>query len=255
MFNRQRILQNSELLVGYMMKKTANFIYLIILTFSFPVWGQDAASNNTMEISEQNLMQEVKERKYVTDKLRLSLYKKASSSSGVLKLLTSGDVLDVLERAGPYSKVITVDGKTGWVKNGFLVSIPTASFLLKDELKKNKKLSSKLEKFSNTQKVLDDYENTILKMNADNQITVEELTKIKQEFEQISEANNELKEEINSYTRNKSQINLKDIISIAQLYWYVILLVVLALFFIGFVMGKNMVEAKVNKRFQGVKVL
>jgi len=98
------------------MKKIEYFIYLIIFTLSFSVWGQDAASDNN-EISEQNLKQEVKERQYVTDKLRLSLYKKADSNSGTLKLLSSGDVLDVLERSGPYSKVITVDGKTGWVKN------------------------------------------------------------------------------------------------------------------------------------------
>ena len=237
------------------MKNITNIIYLIIFTLSFPVWAQDEVSNNNEEISEQKSVQEIKERKYVTDKLRLSLYKKADSNSGTLKLLTSGDVLDVLERSGPYSKVITDDGKTGWVKNGFLVSIPTASYLLKDELKKNKKLSSQLEKFSNTQKIIDDYENTILKMNADNQITLEELSKIKQEVEKITEANIDFKEQIDAYTQNKSQISLIDISNLAQQYWYFILLVVLLLFFIGFVLGKNMVEAKVKKRFQGVKVL
>ncbi|MCP4075026.1 MAG: TIGR04211 family SH3 domain-containing protein [Gammaproteobacteria bacterium] len=237
-----------------MMKKIEYFIYLIIFTLSFSVWGQDAASDNN-EISEQNLKQEVKERQYVTDKLRLSLYKKADSNSGTLKLLSSGDVLDVLERSGPYSKVITVDGKTGWVKNGFLVSIPTASFLLKDELEKNENLSRQLEKLSNTQKIIDDYENTIIKMNADNQNTVEELSKIKQEFDQISEENNTFKDEIDSYKQNKNQISLKDIIDLALLYWYLILVVVLVFFIIGFLIGKNMVEAKIKKRFQGVKVL
>jgi len=236
------------------MKKIEYFIYLIIFTLSFSVWGQDAASDNN-EISEQNLKQEVKERQYVTDKLRLSLYKKADSNSGTLKLLSSGDVLDVLERSGPYSKVITVDGKTGWVKNGFLVSIPTASFLLKDELEKNENLSRQLEKLSNTQKIIDDYENTIIKMNADNQNTVEELSKIKQEFDQISEENNTFKDEIDSYKQNKNQISLKDIIDLALLYWYLILVVVLVFFIIGFLIGKNMVEAKIKKRFQGVKVL
>ncbi|MCK5667157.1 MAG: TIGR04211 family SH3 domain-containing protein, partial [Thiotrichaceae bacterium] len=191
----------------------------------------------------------------VTDKLRLSLYKKPDSNSGTLKLLTSGDVLDVLERSGPYSKVITVDGKRGWVKNGFLVNIPTASYLLIEEKKKNTDLSSQLEKFSNTQKIVDDYENTIIKMNVDNENTVIELSRIKQEFNQISEKNDDLMEEVDSYSQEKNQLSVVDIVNTLKLYWYVVLVTILLLFLVGFLMGKNMVEAKVKKRFQGVKVL
>ncbi len=238
------------------MKKIANFIYLIIFTLSLPVWAQEADSEiNNDEISKQNLIEEVKEKKYVTDKLRLSLYKKPDSNSGTLKLLTSGDVLNVLERSGPYSKVITADGKRGWVKNGFLVNIPTASYLLIEEQKKNTDLSSQLEKFSNTQKIVDDYENTIIKMNADNESTVEELSRIKQEFNQISEKNNDLMEEIDTFSQDKNQLSIDDIVNTLILYWYVVLITILLLFLLGFMIGKNMVEAKVKKRFQGVKVL
>ncbi|MBT3202867.1 MAG: TIGR04211 family SH3 domain-containing protein [Gammaproteobacteria bacterium] len=238
------------------MKKIAIFIYLIIFTLSLPVWAQEADSEiNNDEISQQNITEEVKEKKYVTDKLRLSLYKKPDSNSGTLKLLTSGDVLDVLERSGPYSKVITADGKRGWVKNGFLVNIPTASYLLIEEQKKNTDLSSQLDKFSNTQKIVDDYENTIIKMNADNESTVEELSRIQQEFNQISEKNNDLMEEIDTFSQDKNLLSIDDIINTLKLYWYVVLITILLLFLLGFMIGKNMVEAKVKKRFQGVKVL
>lgn len=237
------------------MKKISSFIYLIIFTFSFPVWAQEKNSETTDDNSEQSSLQEVKDKKYVTDQLRLSLYKKASANSGTLKLLTSGDVLGVLERSGPYSKVKTEEGKIGWVKNGFLVSIPPASFLLVEEQEKNKKLSVQLEKYSNTQKIIDDYENTIQKMNADDELIGQELDKIKSEFDQISEINRELKEEIAVYSQNSSHLSWKVIISIIQQYWHILAATLLVLFLIGLLTGKRMVEARVSKRFQGVKVL
>ena len=224
------------------MKKLKPFIYLIIFLFSSPAWCQ-------------NDNDEVQERKFVTDKLRLSLYKKADSNSGTLKLLMSGDVLDVLERSGPYSKVKTVDGLTGWVKNGFLVSIPTASFLLIEEQKKNTELTEQLEKYSNTQKIIDDYENTIEKMNIDNELALQEMEKTKQQLDQISEENKDLKEEVGAYSKNNNHLSWKQLFNILWQYWQVVTAIVLSLFIIGFLTGRKMVQAQVKKRFQGVKVL
>lgn len=224
------------------MIKIYSIIYLLIAVFSPFAWSED---NND----------EVKEKKYVTDKLRLSLYKNADSNSGTLKLLISGDVLNVLERQGPYSKVSTDQGLVGWVKNGFLVSIPTASFLLIEEQNKNLKLTQQLEKFSNTQKIIDDYETTIQKMNSENELTVEELNKTKQSLKKISEDSMELQEELDIYLNNSDHLSWKEIVNMLKQSWYVVALVSLLIFLAGFVGGKELVQSQIRKRFQGVKVL
>ena len=215
--------------------------------FSFPAWSEG-------ENSEQDV-EEVQEKKYVTDKLRLSLYKKADSGSGTLKLLISGDVLDVLDREGPYSKVVTDGGITGWVKNGFLVSIPTASYLLIEEQKKNLNLSEQLEKFSNTQKIVDDYEDTIQKMNTDSEMARQEADEIKQELEKVTTKNNELEGEVDAYTQNSKHLSWKVIINILIQYWYVIVIFILILFLTGIIIGKEIVQAQLRRRFLGVKIL
>ena len=100
---------------------------LLLLFTALPLHAQEedqalaSESAPTEAVAKEPI--EVKERKYVTDKLRLSLYKQANDRSGTLKLLVSGDVLGILERQGPYSKVRTSEGDIGWVKNGFLVSL------------------------------------------------------------------------------------------------------------------------------------
>lgn len=233
------------------MKKTGRFICLLIYILSIPGWGQETDGVET----EQEPQQEVKEVKYVTDKLRLSLYKKADSNSGTIKLLVSGDVLDVLDRSGPFSKVRTSEGETGWVKNGFLLSEPTASFLLIEEQKKNEKLLQNLEKFSNTQKIVDDYENTILKMNQDSDLIQQELTTVKQELDQATEKNTDLQNELDVYTGNNNHISWREIVNIMLQYWYVISVSLLVLFLVGFIFGKHVVEKRIRKRFQGVRVL
>ncbi len=232
------------------------FICLIICFLSFPIWGQETNDDANIETTQENPpVQEAKEKKYVTDKLRLSLYKNKDTNSGTIRLLISGDVLDVLEQSGPYSKVRTMDGVTGWVKNGFLVSVPTDSFLLLEEQEKNAKLTEKLDKYSNTQKIVDDYEDTIKKMNSDYELQNEELIKVKEELQQLTEKNTELSDEIESYTNNSSHLSVRELIAIIIQYWYVIAGVLFVLFIFGFIIGKELVESRIRKRFQGVKVL
>ena len=236
------------------MKIINSFICITVLLFSSTVWSEgentESGANNGNAEAE-----DVKERKYVTDKLRLSLYKKADSNSGTLKLLISGDVLEVLDRSGPYSKVRTDAGLVGWVKNGFLVTVPTASFLLIEEEKKTQKLTKQLEKYSNTQKIVDDYENTIMKMNKDNENIQQENEKRQQQLEKLKSENNELKEEIKAYTENNNYLSWKDMLSLLLQYWYVVAITLLLLFIAGFVIGREMIQSQIRKRFQGVKVL
>jgi len=231
------------------MKKITGLLFLLLMTSGFLVHGQQLADEE-----KDKMASDVKETQYVTDKLRLSLYKKADGNSGILRLLISGDVLYVLDKSGPYSKVRTVDGETGWVKNGFLVSTPTDSFLLIEEQKKNQILASQLEKYSDTQRIVEDYENTIEKMNQDNEATLRELEQLKKNLDQFSLSNTDLQQQLDEFKKDPDQISWKDALPVAQHYWYAAIGAVLLLLLIGFLLGKRLIEAQIRKRFQGIKI-
>ncbi|HIA09381.1 MAG TPA: TIGR04211 family SH3 domain-containing protein [Chromatiaceae bacterium] len=58
--------------------------------------------------------------RYVTDELRLSLYKEASAKSEVLRKIGSGAKVIQLGKDGYYAKVRLENGTIGWVKATFL---------------------------------------------------------------------------------------------------------------------------------------
>lgn len=233
------------------------FSVLLFLLSALPLHAQeeDQALASESAPAEEVVAEEpieVKERKYVTDKLRLSLYKQSNDRSGTLKLLVSGDVLDILERKGPYSRVRTTRGEIGWVKNGFLVDTPTASYQLIEEEKKNKILSEQLEQYGDTQKLVDDYEDTISKISADLEALRSSSEDTKNQLQQATNENLSLKDQIEA--SQQGQLTVNDILFLLKSYWYVIVGLVLALIIAGFVLGKVMVENQVKRHFQGVKV-
>jgi SH3 domain protein len=223
------------------MKKFILMMFLILGFISFSVFAQQSAPE-----------EEVQEIKYVTDKLRLSLYKSANGNSGTIKLLTSGDELKLLERSGNYARVKTDEGLVGWVKTGFLVSEPTSSFQLIEEKKKNEILANQLEQYSDTQKLVADYENTISLMKSDETKMTSEIEELQKNFEQAQQKNQQLQQQLEDAKQGK--IGILDIIDIVKQYWYVIAGVLLIFVLSGFLAGKRMVESQVKRRFQGVKV-
>ena len=216
-----------------------------LLLMSVPLQAQDNESSSDDEA-------EVQEVKYVTDKLRLSLYKNASDKSGTLKLLVSGDKLGVLEKQGPYSKVKTADGETGWVKNGFLVSDPTASFQLVEEQNKNEILAKQIEQYSDTQKMVDDYEATISQIGDDFATATQELETVRKELDEQKELNVDLQAQIEASQQGK--FSLSDLGVLFKQFWYLAIGSMIILFLGGFIVGRELVEAQVRRRFQGVKV-
>ncbi len=64
-------------------------------------------------ISAQDTSDQDTDKQYVTDQLRLSLYANANSSSQVLKLLQSGDLLEIEQIQGPYALVTAPGGTRG----------------------------------------------------------------------------------------------------------------------------------------------
>lgn len=229
------------------MKKMRHLVLLITILTSFPAFSED--NESAAEAAAGEVVQEIK---YVTDKLRLSLYHNADSKSGTIKLLLSGDKLEILQRQGNYSKVRTNQGLTGWVKNGFLVSDPTATLQLAEEKKKNKILAQQIEKYADTKKVVDDYEKTIGLMKTDFDQKTEELNETKTQLEQYKQQSEQLAEELQLVQEGK--IGLNDLLLLIKEYWYLLFLGVVVLLLVGFFIGKILVEEQVKSRFQGVKV-
>lgn len=59
---------------------------------------------------------------YVTDILRLGIYRSPDASGRPFKTLVSGTELTVLERVPNFAHVRTADGQDGWVKSAFIVT-------------------------------------------------------------------------------------------------------------------------------------
>jgi len=67
---------------------------------------------------------------YVKDTLRVKLHPEASTQSPTISVVTSGTALKLLERQQKFFKVTTPDGKTGWIRNTYLMSDKSASIKL-----------------------------------------------------------------------------------------------------------------------------
>ena len=194
-----------------------------------------------------------KDKQYVTDQLRLSLYKDANSKSKVLKLLQSGDAVFIDEIRGPYALVTAPDGTRGWVKRGFLVTVPTSNLLLRAEQEKNASLFEEIEKLTNSKTVVDTYEKDMDEMTA----TMERQRSEKQQAEDTIDR---LKQEVLDKQREidqKSENNEPTVQILWQTlrqYWEVIVPVMLALLLLCFLISKKMVESRIKARFHGIKI-
>lgn len=194
-----------------------------------------------------------RDRQYVTDQLRLSLYAEANANSQVLKLLQSGALLEIEQVQGPYALVTTEDGTRGWVKRGFLVSEPTSNLLLREEQQKTRELEAELEKFANSKVVIDQYETDMQAMAAQ----MEDLQAEKQAAE---ESIADLQKVVDS---KQAEIDRRDEEGVPALlvlwdtlrsYWQYIAPVVVLIMLLTYLVSKAIVEARIKSRFHGIKI-
>ncbi len=76
---------------------------------------------------------------YVTDELRLKVFKTADTGGESIHTLVSGDKVELLERNGFYAKVRLADGRTGWVSSNYLIAQePAASRIRAVEAERDK---------------------------------------------------------------------------------------------------------------------
>jgi hypothetical protein len=194
-----------------------------------------------------------KDRQYVTDQLRLSLYEEPNSQSKVLKLLQSGDVLIIDEIRGPYALVTEPGGVHGWVKRGFLVTSPTSNILLREEREKNASLFEEIEKLSGSKVVIDTYEKDM-----DN--LVAKMEKLESEKQKTQAEMDELKQELAS-TRSQLELRIQNKLPLDEVlkdtletYWKIIAALLLAMLAICFLVTKAIVEARIKRKFHGIKI-
>ncbi|MCZ6488122.1 MAG: hypothetical protein O6703_08090, partial [Gammaproteobacteria bacterium] len=181
----------------------------------------------------------------------------ASDKSGSLQLLSSGDKLAIIQISGNYALVVTPNGKQGWVKRGFLVPEPTANLLLKQEKLKNQVLNREIEKLANSKMVIDQYEVDMDAMS-ENFLSVEAKNEQFQqtiaELEQAAQLKADMEAAIAASVESIMALPIKALLTTAMTYWqYMIPLIVLFLL-VGFLTGKLFIEARIRKRFHGIKI-
>jgi len=204
-------------------------------------------------LSAQEASDQDKDKLYITDQLKLSLYSNASSKSKVIKLLKSGDLLLVQELSGPYALVIAPGGVKGWVKRGFLVSTPTATLLLKDELQKTEQLTAEIEKLGNSKAVIEQYEQDMDKL-------VVKIDELETEKQQATESIAELQQEVEAKQR---EIDRRDADTTPALlvlwdtfrsYWQLIVPMIVFIMLLSFLVSKVFIEARIKSKFHGIKI-
>jgi hypothetical protein len=219
---------------------TKIFLVLILTICSVQAFAQDSANTE-------------KDKQYVTDQLRLSLYQEANSKSKVLKLLQSGDALLIDEIRGPYALVTAPNGTRGWVKRGFLVASPTSNLLLRDEREKNASLFDEIEKLSNSKTIVDTYEKDMDEMTAG-------MERLRIEKQQAEDTIDRLQQEVLDKQLEIDQKNETNEQTVQILwetlrqYWQIIVPALLALLLLCFLISKKLVENRIKARFHGIKI-
>ncbi len=206
-----------------------------------------------LAVSAQETADPDKDRQYVTDQLRLSLYQQPNSSSQVVKLLQSGDLLEIEQVQGPYAFVTAPDGTRGWVKRGFLVTKPTSNLLLREEQQKTLSLVAEIEKLNNSKVIIDQYEKDMDKL-------VEKIDALETEKQQATESIAELEKEIEA---KQAEIDRKDenlapaylvLWETTRKYWEFVVPILLVIVLISFLVSKEIIESRIRARFHGIKI-
>jgi SH3 domain protein len=204
-------------------------------------------------LSAQDTSDQDKDKLYITDQLRLSLYQKASSKSQVVKLLESGDLLEIEELSGAYAFVTAPGGVKGWVKRGFLVPTPTSNLLLRDEQQKTQQLTAENEKLANSKVVIAQYEQDMDKL-------IVKIDQLETEKQQATGSIAKLQQQV---AAKQLEIDRKEGDNTPAMlvlwdtfrdYWQLIVPMIAFIILLSFMLSKVIVEARIKSKFHGIKI-
>ncbi len=239
---------------------------LIFLLLALSAQAQDVAIENatteeeTIEeetIEEETVTQEPREMLYVTDQLRLSLYPNANDRKKALEYLNSGDKLGILEIEGPYALVIAPTGRRGWVKRGFLLPQPTSKLLLEEEKKTTEALRREIEKLANSKMVIDQYErdmDDLTKNLKTAEATSEKAEKTLADMQEAAREKAELEAAVKVAKAAKTTLPIEALLETAVTYWQYLIPIFLFFLLLGSLITKLVVDARIKRRFHGLKL-
>jgi hypothetical protein len=170
-----------------------------------------------------------------------------------LKLLQSGDALNVEEIRGPYALVTAADGTRGWVKRGFLVNSPTANILLREEEEKNAELLEEVEKLGNSKVIIDTYEKDMDEMKGQIAVLESERGEANENIAMLQQTIDAKQQELDRKSENNEPV-AEVLAEVFLRYWKIIVPVFLFLLLLCFLISKVIVEARIKARFQGIKI-
>lgn len=233
----------------------------ILLLSSFAIQAQDVAIEKALETEEQEAKPEVvqkpREMLYVTDQLRLSLYPNANDRSKALEFLNSGDKLGILEIQGQYALVIAPTGRRGWVKRGFLLPQPTSKLLLEAEKKTTEALRKEIEKLANSKVVIDQYERDMDALTENLKIaeaTKETAEKTMAQMQETERERVELEAAIKAAKESKTTLPIEALVETATTYWQYLIPILILFLLLGSLIAKIIIDARIKKRFHGLKL-
>ncbi len=199
---------------------------------------------------------------YVTDRLLLGMYADANTSSERIKVLVSGEAVEILERKGAFAQVILDDATTGWVKSAFIVSDPPAKLLVAGLEGQKKALEQELIRLRNqlnASKPETDAEINQLK---------EKLIQTQQQFAQAQKTLDQQAKELEKIGQAAQQDKVAQALPNTQVqqakparalsvdqagadYRWFYLAFAVAAFIAGLVLGMRLVKKRLSKRFPG----
>ncbi len=203
-------------------------------------------------VSAQEDTSQDRDRQYVTDQLRLSLYANPNGT-GQIELLRSGDLLEIEQLQGNYALVTTPGGKRGWVKRGFLVSKPTSNLLLAEEQQKTEALQAEIDKLGNSKVVIDQYEKDMTALSEKMQAL--EVARAEAD-EKILELQAEVEaKQLELDRRASDEIPPLEVLTDTFLrYWTLIVPMILVIVVISFIVSKGIIESRIKAKFHGIKI-
>jgi SH3 domain protein len=216
-------------------------IFQILSMFTFSVGAQEG---NEVEIL------------YITDQLSLSLYESADQRSKVLQYLDSGNKLVASKNSGNYAYVMTENGKKGWVKSAYLVSELPTVLLLEQEKEKTKALIQELNKLANSSLVVDQYEKDMDALTEKLQAMTKAKEAVQTVIENIKQQEKENQKKLGLVVEAKKHRAdpLELLMEIVPGYWRYLLPICFGFILIGFITAKQLLQARIKKKFQGIKV-
>lgn len=229
---------------------------LIFLFLALSAQAQDVATENATT-EEEAVTQKPREMLYVTDQLRLSLYPNANDRNKALEYLNSGDKLGILEIQGPYALVIAPTGRRGWVKRGFLLPQPTSKLLLEEEKKTTQALRLEIEKLANSKMVIDQYESDMDELTKNLKIAETASEKAKKTLADMQEAAREkaeLEAAVKAAKAAKTTLPIEALLETAVSYWQYLIPIFLFFLLLGSLITKLVVDARIKRRFHGLKL-